>query len=468
MANLAKYDRSQIGGLTRHFERHVKKDGQYQKFSNQEIDTGRTHLNYNLAPERDGGQLAFIKQRTSEVKCQNRADVNVMCSWVVTAPKSMPDNEHELFFKEVYKFLNNRYAGGSDRNVISAYVHMDETTPHLHYAYVPVVHDPKKNIDKVSAKILHDRNDLKSFHVDLERHMATIFGREVGILNEATKDGNKDVQTLKRETAILEAKKELAEAVKPIADKLAGANTINKFRAGKAVEQKQYGITGTKGVFIPDVTLQDVEFVAEGAQRRESSVASANKRVKEIERQIKAVEESAEQERKEIMDIAEKRVTAADAEVVKQKTIADTAVAQWDEIIDYLKEQGIKMGDAEPTYDDILTIVKWYAKERETYKKDADIVPQLKKDLEKYRRSASVSKLNEQALQRALRRTENALIKGFDAIKFTRTQNGAEVGFDYYGFINAIKAEKPEHRVLEHVMERDRELYRMLNRDIDR
>ena len=99
MANLAKYDRSQIGGLTRHFERHVKEDGQYQKFSNQEIDTGRTYLNYNLAPKRDRGQLAFIKQRTSEVKCQNRADVNVMCSWVVTAPKSMPDSEYPIFRK---------------------------------------------------------------------------------------------------------------------------------------------------------------------------------------------------------------------------------------------------------------------------------------------------------------------------------------------------------------------------------
>jgi len=201
MANVQKYNRGQIGGLTRHYERGQKEDGTYYDFGNQEIDTSLTPLNYNFAPERDGGQLSFISQRTSEVKCHNRADVNVMCSWVITAPKNLADGEHELFFREAYFFLNHRYADGSDRNVISAYVHMDESTPHLHYAFIPVVRDAKKDIEKVSAKVAVNRVDLQSFHQDLERHMHGVFGREVGILNEATKDGNKSIDELKRGTA---------------------------------------------------------------------------------------------------------------------------------------------------------------------------------------------------------------------------------------------------------------------------
>jgi len=201
MANVQKYTRGQIGGLTRHYERTQKEDGTYYEFGNQEIDVTKIHLNYNLAPERDGGQLGFINQRTSEVQCLKRADVNVMCSWVVTAPKSLAEDEYELFFSEVYKFLNERYAYGSDRNVISAYVHMDESTPHLHYAFVPVVYDAKKGIDKVSAKMVIDRLDLQTFHPDLEQRMLEIFGREIGILNEATKDGNKSIDELKRGTA---------------------------------------------------------------------------------------------------------------------------------------------------------------------------------------------------------------------------------------------------------------------------
>jgi hypothetical protein len=201
MANMQKYTRGQIGGLARHYERGQKEDGSYYDFGNQEIDINLTHLNYNLAPERDGGQLSFINRRTSEVRCHNRADVNVMCSWVITTPKNLADNEHKLFFQEAYSFLNQRYAAGSDKNVISAYVHMDESTPHLHYAFVPVVHDKKKGIDKVSAKIAIDRVDLQKFHQDLEQHMLGVFGREIGILNDATKEGNKSIDELKRGTA---------------------------------------------------------------------------------------------------------------------------------------------------------------------------------------------------------------------------------------------------------------------------
>lgn len=207
MAHVAKYTRSQIGGLTRHFERAKKESGEYQAFGNQEIDIARSHLNYNLAPVRDGGQLGFIKQRVSKVHCLNRADVNVMCSWVVTAPKGLGEDEHGVFFDEVYGFLNGRYGDGSDRNVISAYVHMDETTPHIHYAFVPVVWDEKKQKDKVSAKMVVHRRDLQSFHPDLERHMAEVFGREIGILNEATKDGNRTIEELKRGSALAELQK---------------------------------------------------------------------------------------------------------------------------------------------------------------------------------------------------------------------------------------------------------------------
>ena len=132
MANAQKYTRGQ------------KEDGLYFLFGNQDIDTSKSHLNYNLAPEHDGGQLSFINRRTSEVQCLKRTDVNVMCSRVVTAPKDLTKDGYDLFFREVYKFLNDRYADGSDKSVISAYVHMDEISPHLHYAFVPVVHDEKK------------------------------------------------------------------------------------------------------------------------------------------------------------------------------------------------------------------------------------------------------------------------------------------------------------------------------------
>ncbi|MCL2108432.1 MAG: plasmid recombination protein [Oscillospiraceae bacterium] len=98
--------------MFKHYERAQNEQGEYIKFANQSIDLSRTHLNYNLAPERKISQGEFVKKRCTEdgVRCMNRKDVNVMCSWIVTAPRNLSEENHERFFEEVYKFLSSRYS----------------------------------------------------------------------------------------------------------------------------------------------------------------------------------------------------------------------------------------------------------------------------------------------------------------------------------------------------------------------
>lgn len=107
--------------------------------------------------------------------------------------------DQEKFFKESYKFLEEKYG---KENVISSFVHLDESTPHMHFAFVPVVYDKNKEEYKVSAKECITRNHLKRFHPELEIHMEKVFGYEVGILNEKTKEGNRSIEELKKETAV--------------------------------------------------------------------------------------------------------------------------------------------------------------------------------------------------------------------------------------------------------------------------
>lgn len=104
------------------------------------------------------------------------------------------------------KFLCGNYG---EKNVISAYVHMDETSPHMHFAFVPVVTDKKKGHEKGSAKeaLCWSEKGLNKFHGEFDAHMTAVFGRDIGVINEATKDGNKTVQELKRASAILEHKR---------------------------------------------------------------------------------------------------------------------------------------------------------------------------------------------------------------------------------------------------------------------
>lgn len=208
MAHVAKFAAGAVGNMCSHYGR--TESDRVQR-SNENIDPTRTHLNYNLAPEHNGGQVAFMQKRLAEVKVQKRADVNVLCDWVVTLPvdnkfKSLSlevqKEKMQEFFQVSYDFLERRYGR---ENVVSAYVHMDEKTPHLHFAFIPVTKDKKRGGFKVSAKEVLTRSDLQTFHTDLQKEL-----REKGIfldiLNGATKEGNKTVAELKKESIRQEVK----------------------------------------------------------------------------------------------------------------------------------------------------------------------------------------------------------------------------------------------------------------------
>lgn len=220
MAHVAKYPKSAIGHMFNHYSRDGSDD---IVRSNSNIDQRRTHLNYNLAPKQDMSQNEILNKRLSEVRVHNRADIIVLCDWIVTIPKDFlqmyPERERE-FFELTYKFLEKRY--GKD-NVVSAYVHKDEVTPHLHFAFIPVVPDLKRQGYKVSAKETLTRTELRSFHSELGRFLEKEMGVEVNVLNGTTKEGNKSIDELKRKSAIerLDEANKKASQITDVAEKKA-------------------------------------------------------------------------------------------------------------------------------------------------------------------------------------------------------------------------------------------------------
>lgn len=252
MAHLEKYTAAAAGHMFAHYDRS-------HSSSTSNIDKSRTHLNYNLA-EKDQplSCLDFLHKRMSEIKVLKRANVNVMCDWVITAPESLTPEELPLFFDECYKFLNARYG---KENVISSPVHMDETSPHIHYNFVPVVTDKKKGIPKLSAKECITRKDLNTFHPDLTKHMTAVFGRDIGILNGATVGGNKTIKQLKQMSANLKAFKAVPiEEESSAVYKLLGKDKVvvkrsELERVNKAVEDAQL-ISANQDAIIADLTEQ--------------------------------------------------------------------------------------------------------------------------------------------------------------------------------------------------------------------
>src|SRR5699024_6668657 len=170
----------------------------------------RTHENYDLC-EKEGDMTSRYQERLDEVHCLNRADVKVMADWIVTLPEELngaPEGSQKQFFEETYDFLSERYG---EENVLAGVGHNDETTPHMHFAFMPVTNDEKRAREKVSAKEVLNGNELKSFHQDLDNHLKERIPEiyQKGVLNGKT-IGVEDVPTLKKnskENGILKKKK---------------------------------------------------------------------------------------------------------------------------------------------------------------------------------------------------------------------------------------------------------------------
>ena len=60
-----------------------------------------------------------------------------------------------------------------------------------------MVFDKKKGIEKVSAKEVLTRCELRSIHKDMSKVMTEYFGRDIGILNGVTVGANRSIAELK-------------------------------------------------------------------------------------------------------------------------------------------------------------------------------------------------------------------------------------------------------------------------------
>ncbi|MGE6618776.1 MobV family relaxase [Bacillus mycoides] len=279
MAHVQKYTKGNVQGLSNHWERKT------EKHSNLDIDKERSDSNYDLC-QKEGDTLSRMQQRLHEVHAFKRNDLKVCADWVVTLPenlKGISEKEQRDFFEKTYEFLANRYGG--EKNVLSANVHMDETTPHMHFAFMPVVWDEKKQREKVCANDVLTRKELKTFHQDLDTFLKQKIPHiyKEGILNEKT-IGFETVKELKRYAEEIQTQKEQQKA--------AATAEMKVFKEPKKV-LKRIENSVEKTLFGDKVKLPAKDF----EKLRQLSVSSmkvqyqAGKRMDEVTEKMKEWEE---------------------------------------------------------------------------------------------------------------------------------------------------------------------------------
>lgn len=221
MANLAGYDIASYGNMLNHYTRHAGDPDQAKyTYRNGGIDKRRTHLNYAIY-EKNADLAAEVRRAIdlSDVKPRTGAKAtNVLSDLIVTLPRNerLEGRERE-FFEAVYRFIVENYV--HERYVLGAWVHMDETQPHMHFAFVPLVNSvamtndksqplldkdgkPKLDgkgtprykrvpkLDESGKPAMHyafgqskmfDRGKLQKLHPNMEKALEQHFGFKVGI-----------------------------------------------------------------------------------------------------------------------------------------------------------------------------------------------------------------------------------------------------------------------------------------------
>lgn len=213
----AKYQKGAVGSILLHSDRGIDSPDTHEH-SNENIDKTRTHLNYDLKDR--GGLTAYeyYKKRIDDIASETkertgkniRKDAVTLCSWAVTAPKDLQEEKLQDFFKGAYEWFAERY--GAD-NIVTAAVHMDEQTPHMHLQFTPIVE--KDGVRKLCAKDIETRRTLSTAHQKLQNHLQQALGCEVNLLNGATENGSKTILELKNDAlkqSLVESEEKIRQA----------------------------------------------------------------------------------------------------------------------------------------------------------------------------------------------------------------------------------------------------------------
>jgi len=158
----AKYKGPEISNIEAHNERAKEKYA-----SNPDVDTSRSRQNFHLV-EPKGKYRAEAERQIAESGCRTRKDsVRVVEALITASPeffKGKKKAEIKEYFQTALDFIREHQ---NPDTILSAVVHMDEKSPHMHLSFVPLTED-----GRLSAKdIVGNKKKLTWWQDEFWKHM---------------------------------------------------------------------------------------------------------------------------------------------------------------------------------------------------------------------------------------------------------------------------------------------------------
>ncbi len=182
--HIAKFKSQDVVRLVSHYERRHAPNS-----TNENIDFSRSNLNYTLKNSSESLDSAInrvVKSIEQDSGRKVRKDAVLMADIVLTLPPNIRQEDLKKFFFNSANFLKEKLMKNGlevSEGLYNAYIHLDETTPHMHLAFAPVTRNSAGQLT-FSFKKVCDRMFYKTMHEELEEHLTQVLGYKPAILRE--------------------------------------------------------------------------------------------------------------------------------------------------------------------------------------------------------------------------------------------------------------------------------------------
>ena len=263
----AKYKGPTLGRIEAHNERTKESYA-----SNPDIDAERSRLNFH--PVMPKGKYRQVSdQIIKESGCRVRKDSVTAVEVLITASPEFftgkKPREVKAFFDHAMEFMKSKQ---DEATYISAVVHVDEKTPHMHLCFVPLTPD-----NRLSAKtIVGNKKKLTQWQDEFHAHMVKKYPDfERGESSSST--GRVHLTPQQYKSAV-----HLTEQRIALKDKLRSVTVFNM------------------KWLLPEIMVEMDAYIR-GAESFKTQLAKLSRKNKDLEAEVASMEQQLEQEEKSVL-----------------------------------------------------------------------------------------------------------------------------------------------------------------------
>ena len=121
-----------------------------------------------------------MKERIAESECKTvikKNSVLLVETLITGSPELLQPMRHDemlAYMKRAYDFMAERVG---EQNIVSAVIHLDEKTPHMHLCFVPLSEDKRltAKVDRESSKVFDLTLENKRVNREIEKYKTDVY-----------------------------------------------------------------------------------------------------------------------------------------------------------------------------------------------------------------------------------------------------------------------------------------------------